>query len=59
MTRSIAILPLLVDPVLSSSGYETEFAVSTAIAVLFLLTTIIFFYKWIKAYRYVNCSTFS
>ncbi|KAL5270708.1 hypothetical protein ACHWQZ_G001405 [Mnemiopsis leidyi] len=47
-----AYLSLLVQQVLcSSSGYETEFAISTAVAIFLLITTVFFFYKWIKAYR--------
>ena len=34
--------------------YHTEFAVSVVIAVIFLVTSIFFLYKWIKTYRSVN-----
>jgi hypothetical protein len=32
--------------------YQTEFAVTVALAIILLITTIIFLYKWIQTYRF-------
>lgn len=52
-SRLTALSLLFVGPVFCESvrRFQTEFAVSTAIAIFLLFTTLFFFYKWIKAYR--------
>ena len=63
VTQLSTLLLLLVQLALGQSGnsryvkrYQTEFAVAIVIAIIFLVTSIFFLYKWISTYRSVPCN---